>query len=472
MTLAVVATSSYILAMTSLGIIVILCMIAVAGSKVTSWRRSQSASKFLAMTLKRARDNPDMNGSEVLVAIRRTPISVIASNRALRTQVYEALDTIAPAEDEATRRQTDPRAASISTVMEISPPLPQMARRRSASREKAYVTIDTTLARVPRTIPEDANNPPQMECLETLADALAPLYEPFRTWSKSFRSAAEALAGVLPMRQKLDALLSTALKAKTNFDIDFYEAANEIRECAQDRDETGCAGAIEKLATSVVSWVDLTTDWYSLRRDAAASISYSENPGHEWWGWLRHIAVDFREPGTGRPMVWWQSSLLSRSDSLERLSTWIIREIDDRIRDKKWTADFSAICSMSSTGVPLATLLSSHYGKRLLIVDEGAEYNFPPGFEPRLGDKILMVDSNISTGEHLGRCAERISNARASVVGAVFIAENDLSDKTRGTIVDGMRQRDGVIHLFTLGDIYGRWKEEGELLETSTSLGR
>lgn len=440
------ATSAYILAMTALSMIIIVAMLGVGGSRFVSWRRSLSASRSLATALQNARDEESASGmdsSTVLAAIRRTPIRVLASNKDLRTQVDDLIKTIPPTEDEIVASQSDPR--------------------HNAFAEKAFMAIETTLARVPPTIPEDEANPPQKECLDTLAGELAPLYEPFRSWSKSFRRAADALAIVVPMQTRLDALLGTALKAKAHFDVDFYQAVREIREFAQDRDDIRCGGAIQKLETSVVSWVDLTADWYSLRRDAAAAMSYSENPGSEWSGWLRHVAVDFREPGTGKPMVWWQSSLLSQWDSLERLSTWIIREIDDRVRDRKWSADFTAVCSMSSTGVPLATLLSSHYQKRLLIIDEGAEYSFPPGFEPRFGDKIVLVDSNISTGLHLLRCNERIKAAKASVTGAVFIAENDLSETglsviDRSVVDENSSLRDCVIPLFTLSDIYHQWQ--------------
>jgi orotate phosphoribosyltransferase len=115
---------------------------------------------------------------------------------------------------------------------------------------------------------------------------------------------------------------------------------------------------------------------------------------------------------------------------------------------------------MSSTGVPLATLLSSHYRKRLLITDAGAEFDFPPGLEPRTDEAVLLVDSNLSSGDHLDRCSRRIRKAGAVVMGVVLICEDDLPGKERLPIVEEFRTGDRLIPLFTLSDIYRLFQEK------------
>ena len=443
------AVSSYIAAMTALAIVAMVAMMVIGGSLFASWKRSRSAAAFLKAKLERGQESgPEVASDTVIAVIGRTPVSVLASDKNLRHHVYRAMRKTA--ESAFPSRTIGVAAADVKAT--------------------AYTAIDETLSKVPRTIPEEEANPPQKACLDALAQALSPMQEPFRSWARCFKSAAETLGSVLPMQRKLNALLGAALKAKDHFDIDFYEAAVSVRQRAQDRDEAGCARAIENMVESVVSWVHLTSDWYSLRQDAAGRMHHTRVGESEWEGQLRHIAVKFAEPGTGIPMVWWQSSLLSRSDSLDRLSTWIFREIDDRIRDKRWsTTDFSAVCSMSSTGVPLATLLSSHYGKRLIVADEGAGYRFPPGFRPEPGDNILLVDSNISTGLHVQRCVEQITGAGAFVMGTVVICENDLSNENRLPIVETLRKDARLIRLFTLSDIYTRWKEERALTGSNKS---
>ncbi len=285
---------------------------------------------------------------------------------------------------------------------------------------------------------------------------------PFHAWAENLKEAADALASVVPMRQKLDQLLRMPLQAKPHFDVDFDKQVQEVRARANGGDEVACGEAIERLSRSVVEWVQLTRDWYSLRQDAAKHIVSWDSPDEPWHGWLAHVAVKFKVPDTHAPMVWWQSALLARADSLDRLSAWIIREIDDRREPGgPWQGmEFSAVCSMSSTGVPLAATLSSHYGKRLLVADGGADFHFPPAVEPKPDDVVLLVDSNLSTGHHLESCARRIIDAGASVMGAVYICEDDLSDKPRAPFVEDLRRANGLIWLFKLSDIYGLWQEQ------------
>jgi len=449
------AVTSFTAAMTTLAIVAMLAMMTIGASFLVALKRSRSVAASLKATLVPGGDPDRAPSSEaVLAAIRTTPMSVLASDRDLRHNIYSALRT-----SSVPRRTSSVNGAPGHSTGAAAITADDLS-------ENGYIAIDRTLAEVPQTIPEEEDNPPQKVSLDVLAQTLADMQEPFRSWSKRFKNASETLASVLPMEKKLRALLGAALKAKAHFDIDFYEAVVDVRERAQDRDEYACSKAIDNMVESVVSWVRLTSDWYSLRQDAAGRMHRADTGVSEWSGQLRHLAVKFGEPGTRTPMVWWQSSLLSRSDSLDRLSTWIFREIDDRIRDKRWsTTDFSAVCSMSSTGVPLATLLSSHYGKRFLAVDEGANYRFPPGFQPEPGDNVLLVDSNISTGMHVLKCAKEITEAGAFVMGVVVICENDMCEDQRLPIVETLRRDDRLIRLFTLSDIYSRWRQEQVLTE-------
>ncbi|MDQ4068154.1 MAG: phosphoribosyltransferase [Actinomycetota bacterium] len=451
----VLATAPYLVAMTVVAVLFIGAMILAGVSFLASRARNRNAARALEAALRNGTDQ-----AALLATIRETPISVLVSDDALRREVDDVLATIDVAPVTARNATPGQDSAGGSTADLAAPRLPKrMTDSRGATSERAYATIDATLAKVPPTIPEDDANPPQKRCMESLAEALAPMQEPFRSWSKRFKDAAEDLGSVVPMREKLPELLNTPLRAKAHFDVDFYEGVNEVRARANDRDDLASGAAIEKLVASVTGWVQLTEDWYSLRKDAAARISHWGGWDVPWHGWLKHVAVRFVDPETESEMVWWQSGLLSRSDSLVRLSAWIVREIDDRIKDRKWReADFSAICSMSSTGVPLATLVSAHFRKRLLVVDEGADFHFPPGFEPKQDDHILMVDSNISTGMHLARCTRRINDAGAFVMGAVLICKDDLPHKAREPIIETLESEDRLIRLFTLSDIYQEWK--------------
>lgn len=430
------ATAPFVAAMTILAIVVLGAMLVIGTSFVVSWARSRSASASLGVALKGDDD-------AAMAAIRATPVSVLALNDSLRRQA-----------DDVLARVLTPKEAGSRNVRS------GQAVKADIAGQSAFANIDETLANLPKAIPEDDANPPQKACMESLAETLAPMREPFRSWSTFFKLAAEELAGVVPMDQKLPALLGQPLQAKVHFERDLYEQVKEVRARANDRDGDACGKAIEILTGSVVEWVHLTKDWYSLRQDAAAHICRWDSPDKPWHGWLAHLAVRFDAPETGRPMVWWQSGLLSQSDSLERLSAWIVREIDDRLKDR-WKGDsVSAICSMSSTGVVPATLLSAHYRKKLLIADEGADFAFPPAFQPKPGDNVLLVDSNLSTGVHLERCARRLADAGAFIVGVVLICEDDLPGKVRKPIVETLRREERLIRLFSLSDMYNLWLEE------------
>jgi len=144
-TFLVGAIATYTAAMTALGLVLLVLMLTIGASLVVSWRTSRAAASSLRLALKGDDD------VALLAAIGDTPISVLAADDSLRREVYEVLDRLAPPQEPGATRVGRARAST-----------PEMTRQR------AFISVDQTFANLPPTIPEDAANPPQKACMDSL----------------------------------------------------------------------------------------------------------------------------------------------------------------------------------------------------------------------------------------------------------------------------------------------------------------
>lgn len=318
-----------------------------------------------------------------------------------------------------------------------------------------FLLIDHDLEPLAAPVPENEPRPVQVAGLVSLADKLRSKPEPASRWSDLFRQTGDHLAGLMPMSARLGPLLENpTLRAKPDFDDQFVGSVNRVRACAQARDIRCCDETIVRLRDCVVHWHSFFDDWVRVRGNAAETIDLAEKVPQLSDGWLSHgLRHDFQDRETGQALVWLPWGALEQPDVLAGLTNWIAMEIDHAA----WA--FTAVCTMSSTGAPLATMLSERLRTRLLVINDH-DFKFLPGSGPRQGDKLVLVDSLVATGHHLDLATATIQDAGARVAGAVLICRNDLlpDGKLEGPIIEYMLRQKKIIWLFEMSDLYSVWK--------------
>lgn len=281
-------------------------------------------------------------------------------------------------------------------------------------------------------------------------------------WGPAFERMAMHLNKVLVLFES-DArplLASETLNINFHFNRRLRWIVQSLKERLASDDEAGSNTLVEVLEETTKRWAGLIADWVELRRIAASTIApRSETRGEEYRE-LRHVVGNvFQDPETGEQFVWNASGIFLRPDLVEKFVHWIKSEIE--MQDEPW--EFHAICSMSSTGMPIAILLYQEKWeqRKELLVADNETYNFLPR-HPKPDERILLVDSGIQTGGHLDEVTARIKQMGAEVEGAVFFALNDLlpedkKERRSLTIASWIKERK-LVYLYKFSDLYEVWK--------------
>lgn len=325
-------------------------------------------------------------------------------------------------------------------------------------RARGSDLVERALQDLPSEIEIDKHITLLREHLSLLADTLRSEPMPFSSWGQVFQETATALGDLLPVERKVQPLLANkTLHIKPHFDAILTQRLDEVRFYAQKGDEEHLNISVLHLRETVREWTDLTRDWFELRTIASSGIDTVDKFDmiRAHWGWLRHgIENIFVDPTAGQHLVWFPWDVLSRSDLLVKLTNWVAKETTE----VEWC--FDTVCAMTSTGLPMATLLSTQLEKGLLAIDD-KEFLSIPRNTAQPGERILLVDSGIQTGRHLAEATKKAQDERAVIAGAVCICMNDLlpADKTRLPIIEDMLDRGSLIYLFEISDLYQIWKE-------------
>jgi len=92
-------------------------------------------------------------------------------------------------------------------------------------------------------------------------------------------------------------------------------------------------------------------------------------------------------------------------------------------------------------------------------------FNFLPR-EAKPGERILLVDSIVQTGQHLEQVTEKIRQNGAEVVGTIVFCHNDmlLGDalKDKRPIVDSCIKQGKLVYLYKMSELYERRRGRGE----------
>ncbi|NOZ60461.1 MAG: hypothetical protein GXO74_02160 [Calditrichaeota bacterium] len=201
----------------------------------------------------------------------------------------------------------------------------------------------------------------------------------------------------------------------------------------------------------VLRWRDLTTNWSALREIALASISTAVHEGD--YVELRHASqVRLHAPEAPPDLTWnaW-AAVCTDPAILEPLADWLVNALPAR----GW--QFDVICTLSTTGIPLATLLSVGL-KRTLVARDSETGHFMPR-RPQPGERLLLVDATVQTGGHIQAAETEAARAGASVTAAVVIAINDMvSADTRAGIVAPWLAEGRLLYFYRLSDLYRHWR--------------
>ena len=337
-----------------------------------------------------------------------------------------------------------------------------------------YDKIVEKLAEIPTKIEIDRDYKLLRDTLSALTREIGRKPSPFRSWSKTFLKAVNILEKLQAGTERIQPMFENeTLRLKEHAEEDFTDRIKKIQDCAEDYDEENCSTSISGLGNDLDKWFRLTEDWFKLRSIASAGIypkGRLEEILAEDWGWLSHgLDNVFEDRELNEEFVWLPWGVLSNPELLSKLTGCIAEELVQRERDGLL---FNAICAMSSTAAPLATMLAIHMSEKrrtdskkelldLIAIDNKTFKFFPDMRKPETA--ILLVDSGTQTGSHLRKAIKAAENSGARVVGAVCISFNDLlpqkKEKEKLPIVDSMLKDGRLIYFFKISKLYSLWKE-------------
>jgi hypothetical protein len=199
---------------------------------------------------------------------------------------------------------------------------------------------------------------------------------------------------------------------------------------------------------------DLLGKSYTTRReDEPYTISFDE---------LLHGAPQpVGQPYRGMRCFWNPWKALSDPTLLEILVDLARHTIDSA--QWEWLG-FDIICSMSATSSPVASVLSLRYQKPLFYSDNRT-YGFLPE-EPSEGDRVLLIDSLVSSGFHLFRILKFFWPDEFIIEGYKHVnvfsfAFDDLGgtgDRLR--FVNAWRRNGKLKYIYELSELVAVWRTE------------
>jgi orotate phosphoribosyltransferase len=356
------------------------------------------------------------------------------------------------------------------TEKEQSRLLPISRRKPSAGYEK----ILEEFKRLPEKIEIDKDYECMKETLSSLAKQIRRMSSPFDFWSKKLLESVDILGNLQDRRERIRPMFKNpTLWLREHAERDITNQLNEIKSYAEEHDKENCSNSILQLHSVLDKWHHLTEDWLNLRNIASAGINPKDQKMEEIikgkeWGWLSHgLEYFFQDPNTHEVFAWYYWGILSNPELLGKLTGCIVEELLQR----EVYLHFNAICAMSSTAAPLATMLTMLMNQKreqkskkdplVLLAIDNKTFKFLPD-EPKPETEILMVDSGIQTGYHLNEATKAAQASGSTIAGAICFSFNDLllKGKERLSIINDMINRKRLFYLFKMSELYQLWKDK------------
>lgn len=275
--------------------------------------------------------------------------------------------------------------------------------------------------------------------------------EPVRSWGRMLQTTGQALDDLLLVGAYHELLDNPSLQVGSYFNGRLNRHIREVRAALLMHDGQAVTSSIQHLNDQIQAWRDLTGNWSALRDIARASISTAVDEAD--YVELRHASqVRLYAPDAPPDLTWnaW-AAVYADPAILEPLADWLVNALPAR----GW--EFDVICTLSTTGIPLATLLSVGL-KRALLARDSETGHFMPR-RPQPDERLLLVDATVQTGSHIQAAEAEAEDAGATVVGAVTIAVNDMLPPEVSAVTTARWLADGrLIYFYRLSDLYRHWQ--------------
>jgi len=322
----------------------------------------------------------------------------------------------------------------------------------------------------------------------TLGDSLVRQPPPYSFWGDKFKSVALTIDD-LHRKDNLPLLVDhPTLALVPHFNRRLSADLIAVKSSARQRDEKECNRSVGQMLSDISELATLADTLHELRSVAVQGIRpIDRQQGEPDESRHRGEKVIFQSPITGQLLVWRPWDAFSTSSLLEKLAAWIDREITDAATDAVWK--FDAVCAVSMSGLPLATLLAAKLGRRpLMAVDdcvrtstersEGAPHTrpdqefriLPVDWADRGFRRLLLVDSATQTGSRLSDVKDRLEEGlgrraeEQTVAGVVSVCINDLlpEGEPRLPLVDELLDSNRLMRMFDLSDLCRLYQEDQE----------
>ncbi len=324
--------------------------------------------------------------------------------------------------------------------------------------------------------PEDVpinGAPPQVRILQEISAATESYPSPFPSAAKRLDAAARDLEAMAPLDVKAGPLVHPPYQWKPDLDRDVAKWGRRIREAAERCDPGRYSQAVKGLRSSLRTYRTLVDSTQELRKHAIEAIRPASESGDVYpeHGWLEHGPRSAIWDENARVELRWSPwDVLSQPDLLDMFAELIAAEIKHRGTGPEGWA-FDLVCPMSSTAMPLATSLSIRFKSRLVAINDDDGRRFPPGSEPRNGDRALLVDSLLQTGRHSHEAWTALDAKGTTIAAAVFICENDRlpPGQDQFPIVQVLKRQERFLALFRMSDLLTAYRQRGAEAESLRS---
>jgi len=231
----------------------------------------------------------------------------------------------------------------------------------------------------------------------------------------------------------------------------FTDRVEDIRNSLQPSGKGRFEAALKGLDKTVSELLELTSEWAQLKAAAASGIG--PTPSGEFIELRHEVDNVLAPPDEKEPLNWNPQMAIVQPNVLLQLSNWL----KTIVLDAGWPFDY--ICSISTSGLPLATMLSAQLRKKFLQVDNQTRAFLPR--EPEENKRVIVVDTTLQSGKHLVDFKERIESAcKARFVGAIVFVNNDLSPRAgnRPDEINSLMEKGQIIYLYKMSELYKLWK--------------
>ena len=351
------------------------------------------------------------------------------------------------------------RRMSVETIKQISKHAAQLQLRRTETEMKnrmpaaptdvQVISLDNKTKKLVTSYISELPKRFDIEAIIKLEKGLGQLGEKIEN-GRVFLDIAKNLE--FTQKAEFGALLNNpTLKLSRYLNGYLSDQISSIRDGAKKEDQESFQTALNDTRDGTKKLSEFVDSWIYLRGVASTGIGPLPTERYEQ---LKHSFENILVPNEESSLNWSPQVLLWQHSIRTLLSYSLVIMIEDH----EWSFDY--ICSISGSGLPLATTLSSNFEKPLFEADS-ITYSFAP-FAPTENKSVLLVDTILQTGKHLLTVKEHIEERGARFAGYIALVDNDMMPKgsSRLNEVCSLTKDRKIILLYKMSELYALWEEQ------------